>query len=212
VTDSFKRVLDACFAAGLLVVLSPLLAVLALLVRANLGSPVLFLQRRAGHGGRIFTLYKFRTMREAPRDASLDQRAASDAERTTEFGSFLRSSSLDELPELWNVLVGDMSLVGPRPLLPEYLDRYNETQARRHEVRPGITGWAQVNGRNAPTWEERFDMDVYYVDHRSLLFDARILLKTVSTVLSHEGTHAADGPTMKPFDPTPRADDDGKRR
>ena len=211
-TDSVKRVLDACAAVVLLVVLSPLLAVLAILVRVNLGSPVLFRQRRAGQGGSIFTLYKFRTMREASPRASLEQTAASDAERITRLGNFLRSSSLDELPELWNVLVGDMSMVGPRPLLPEYLERYNETQARRHEVRPGITGGAQVNGRNATTWEERFDLDVYYVDHRSLGFDARILRKTVSTVLSRKGADAVGGATMEPFDPAPASEDDGNRQ
>ena len=211
-TDSAKRVVDVCAASVLLVVLSPLLAVLALLVRIDLGSPIFFHQRRAGRGGRIFTLHKFRTMRDAPSDVSLDQRAASDSERTSRLGGFLRSYSLDELPELWNVLVGDMSLVGPRPLLPEYLDRYNEMQARRHEVRPGITGWAQVNGRNTTSWEERFDLDVYYVDHRSLLFDARILLKSVSTVLSREGVSSADGTTMEPFEPVSDADNESTRQ
>lgn len=201
-----------CAASVLLVVLSPLLAVLALLIRIDLGSPIFFRQRRAGRGGRIFTLHKFRTMRDAASDVSLDQRAASDSERTSRLGGFLRSYSLDELPELWNVLVGDMSLVGPRPLLPEYLDRYNEMQARRHEVRPGITGWAQVNGRNTTSWEERFDLDIYYVDHRSLLFDARILLKSVSTVLSREGVSSAEGTTMEPFHPTSGADNESTRQ
>ncbi len=196
-----------CAAGVLLVVLSPALAILALLVRIDLGSPVFFRQRRAGQRGRIFTLYKFRTMREASPEVSVDQRAASDSERTSRLGRFLRSYSLDELPELWNVLIGDMSVVGPRPLLPEYLDRYNETQARRHEIRPGITGWAQVNGRNTTSWEERFDMDVYYVDHRSLLFDARILFKSVSTVLSREGVSSSEGGTMEPFHPTSDTDE-----
>jgi lipopolysaccharide/colanic/teichoic acid biosynthesis glycosyltransferase len=200
-TDITKRFVDIAVSGVLLVLLSPLLVLLAVLVRVKLGSPVLFSQPRAGLHGRIFTMKKFRSMLDAPAEATLEERVASDGERLTLFGQRLRSTSLDELPSLWNVLVGDMGLVGPRPLLPEYLDRYNETQARRHEVRPGVTGWAQVNGRNATTWEERFDMDVYYVDHRSLGFDARILWLTVATVLKREGVSAADGQAMPPFDP-----------
>ncbi len=157
------------------------------LVRIRLGSPVLFRQPRPGKDARLFTILKFRTMRDTGLPASAIDAVGSDAERLTPFGRFLRAASLDELPELWNVLVGDMSIVGPRPLLPEYLDRYNVTQARRHEVRPGITGWAQVNGRNATSWEERFEMDVYYVDNRSLGLDLRIAFMTVATVFRREG-------------------------
>lgn len=209
--DSARRVLDVLASGTLLVLLSPVLLVIAVLVRIDLGSPVLFRQQRAGRDGRIFRMYKFRSMRDAAPGASMEQRVASDQDRITSLGKFLRASSLDELPELWSVLIGDMSVVGPRPLLPEYLERYNETQARRHEVRPGITGWAQVNGRNATSWEERFDMDVYYVDHRSLSFDALILVRTVSTVLKREGLSAEGHATMEPFDPE-RAGDATERR
>jgi len=199
VYDLLKRVVDFVVSAVALVLLSPVLAVVALLVRAKLGSPVIFRQQRPGKGGRIFTVYKFRTMRDATPGVTGADAVASDSERVTPFGKLLRSTSLDELPELVNVLRGDMSVVGPRPLLPEYLDRYNEEQARRHEVRPGITGWAQVNGRNAVSWNERFKMDVWYVDHRSFALDARILFKTVSAVVSREGVSAAGVETMQPF-------------
>lgn len=175
-----KRAFDVCVAALGLVLLSPVLAVIALLVRRTLGSPVLFRQQRPGLGGRPFTLYKFRTMREAGPGVS-------EAERLTRLGRLLRSTSLDELPELWNVLRGDMSLVGPRPLLMQYLPLYTPEQARRHEVRPGITGWAQINGRNAISWEEKFRLDVWYVDHQSLWLDLRILARTFWRVLSREG-------------------------
>jgi len=185
----------------LLVLLSPILLVIALAVRVNLGSPVLFRQPRPGKGGAIFTISKFRTMRHAGDASTAVTNVATDADRLAPFGRFLRSTSLDELPEIWNVLVGDMSLVGPRPLLPEYLPRYNEEQARRHEVRPGITGWAQVNGRNATTWKERFAMDVYYVDNRSLALDLRILAMTVGTVLTRKGVTAPGSASMEPFDP-----------
>ena len=201
VFDALKRVLDLAVAAVLLVVLSPVLAVVALLVRAKVGAPVIFRQPRPGKDGRIFTIYKFRTMRPASPGAVGGEAVASDAERMTPFGRTLRSTSVDELPELVNVLRGDMSIVGPRPLLPEYLDRYNEEQARRHEVRPGITGWAQVNGRNALSWEERFALDVYYVDHRSFAFDARILARTLSAVFLRKGISAKGAETMPPFDP-----------
>jgi sugar transferase EpsL len=200
VYDAVKRLGDVVVSALLLVLLSPVLAVVAVLVRAKMGSPVLFRQRRPGRDGRPFTVLKFRTMLAAPEGSSVEA-VTSDALRITPLGRFLRSTSLDELPELWNVLVGDMSLVGPRPLLSEYLGRYNETQARRHEVRPGITGWAQVNGRNATSWEERFDMDVYYVDHRSLGLDLRIVWMTIATVLRREGISAEGSATMEPFDP-----------
>jgi lipopolysaccharide/colanic/teichoic acid biosynthesis glycosyltransferase len=179
-----KRLVDAAVAAGALVVLSPLLLAVAVLVRVRLGEPVLFRQRRPGLHGRPFVMVKFRTMREA-RDAR--GAALPDAERLTPLGRFLRASSLDELPELWNVLRGDMSLVGPRPLLMEYLPLYTPEQARRHEVRPGITGWAQVNGRNAISWEEKFALDVWYVDNRSLALDARILVATLARVFRREG-------------------------
>ena len=199
VYDTVKRGLDLVVAALLLVVLSPILAVVALLVWAKLGSPVIFRQKRPGKGGRIFTVYKFRTMRDAAPGASGVEAVATDAERLTSFGRTLRSTSLDELPELANVLRGEMSFVGPRPLLPEYLDRYNSEQARRHEVRPGITGWAQVNGRNAVSWDERFKMDVWYVDHRSFALDARILFMTLRAVLSREGVSGPGVETMEPF-------------
>ncbi|MFD1731408.1 sugar transferase [Deinococcus malanensis] len=181
--------------SGLLVLSVPLL-VLALLVRWKLGSPVLFKQVRPGLGGQPFTMYKFRTM-TAERDA--DGNLLPDSARLTPFGRLLRSTSLDELPELLNVLRGDMSLVGPRPLLMEYLPLYNAQQARRHEVRPGITGWAQVNGRNALSWKEKFEHDVWYVDHVSLLLDVRIILMSLYKVFRREGISAAGEATMPKF-------------
>jgi lipopolysaccharide/colanic/teichoic acid biosynthesis glycosyltransferase len=199
--DLIKRVLDVVASALGLVVLSPVLLVSALLVRVKLGSPVIFCQSRPGKDGVPFGLRKFRSMLNTPATGDLAAVQASDAARLTPFGRTLRSTSLDELPELFNVLVGDMSLVGPRPLLPEYLSRYNPTQARRHEVRPGITGWAQVNGRNATSWEDRFAMDVWYVDNRSLALDLRILWMTIAAVFDRSGisaegddatTHTAD--------------------
>ena len=197
--DMFKRGLDATVSAVALVGLSPVFLGLALLVRARLGSPVIFRQPRPGKGGRIFTVYKFRTMRDPTPGTGAVDAVASDSERITSFGRMLRSTSLDELPELVNVLKGDMSIVGPRPLLPEYLDRYNSDQARRHEVRPGITGWAQVNGRNAVSWDERFKMDVWYVDHRSVAVDARILFRTLAAVVSRKGVSAPGVETSQPF-------------
>ena len=178
-----KRTLDLVVAAIGLLVLSPLFLVVGLLVLVTLGRPVVFRQRRPGLDGKPFTLYKFRSMRAAAERGE----PRSDAERLTWVGGFLRRTSLDELPELWNVLRGDMSLVGPRPLLMEYLPLYTPEQARRHEVLPGITGWAQVNGRNAISWEEKFRLDVWYVDHRSLWLDLRILALTLARVLSGEG-------------------------
>lgn len=195
--DVLKRALDVVAAAGLLLLLAPVLLVVGLAVRLALGPPVLFQQRRPGLGGAPFTLYKFRSMRRAP--ATDVDAVASDAERLTPLGIFLRRSSLDELPELWNVLRGEMSIVGPRPLLVAYLGRYNEEQARRHEVRPGITGWAQVNGRNALDWESRFAMDVWYVDNRSLALDLKILARTVAAVLSRHGVAAEGEATVAPF-------------
>jgi len=199
VYDAVKRVADVVVAALLLVVLSPVILVVAVLVRATLGSPVIFRQLRPGKDGRIFALYKFRTMRDATPGTTGVEAVASDPERLTPLGRALRAPSLDELPQLLNVLRGDMSIVGPRPLLPEYLDRYNEEQARRHEVRPGITGWAQANGRNAVSWDDRFKMDVWYVDHRSLTLDTRIVFKTISTIASSRGVSAPDFETMRPF-------------
>ncbi|PKQ20586.1 MAG: hypothetical protein CVT66_04480 [Actinobacteria bacterium HGW-Actinobacteria-6] len=194
-----KRLLDVVSAAVLLVVLSPLLLVVAVAIALSMGTPVIFRQARPGLGGRVFTMYKFRTMRSAPMGATLEQLQRTDADRTTQVGRFLRSTSMDELPELVNVLLGQMSVVGPRPLLPEYLEKYNQEQARRHDVRPGITGWAQVNGRNAISWDERLKMDVWYVDNRSLILDARILLLTISTVLGGRGTDSPSGDTPEPF-------------
>ena len=189
-----KRAFDIVVAAALLVVLAPLMAMIALAVRIGLGQPVIFVQERPGKGGRVFRLYKFRTMRDA---RGPDGTPLPDAERLTGLGRFLRASSLDELPELWNVLRGDMSLVGPRPLLVEYLDRYSPRQARRHEVRPGITGLAQVSGRNALGWDERLELDVRYVDERTFWLDLRILLLTLGTVVRREGI-ASDGHATMP--------------
>lgn len=191
-----KRTFDLVCAAILLIVLGLPMALIAVLVRVQMGSPVLFRQLRPGSGGELFEMVKFRTMRDA---LDKDGRPLPDAERLTEFGRFLRASSLDELPELWNVLKGDMSLVGPRPLLPEYLPLYSHEQARRHEVRPGMTGWAQVNGRNALSWSAKFALDVWYVDNRSFALDLKILWLTASKVLSRDGISAAGEATMPPF-------------
>jgi sugar transferase EpsL len=191
-----KRAFDIAVSATLLIALSPVFAALAGLVAVNLGRPVLFRQPRPGLGGKIFEIVKFRSM--------LDRRDATgalldDGQRLTPFGRWLRGTSLDELPELWNVLVGDMSLVGPRPLMVEYLTEYDAVQARRHDVRPGITGWAQVNGRNALTWDEKFALDIWYVDHHSLGLDLLILGRTAVTVLRREGIAHDDHETMPPF-------------
>jgi len=191
-----KRLFDIAVAATALIVLSPVLLLLALLVWFLLGRPVMFCQVRPGRHGQLFRMIKYRTMREAIDD---DGTPLSDAERLTRFGRFLRASSLDELPELWNVLKGDMSLVGPRPLLVEYLPLYSDEQARRHDVRPGITGWAQVNGRNAISWEEKFALDVWYVDNRSFWLDLRILALTFAKVLRRSGVSAAGEATMPRF-------------
>ena len=199
--DGVKRVLDIAVASTLLVLLSPVLLVTAMLVRFKLGSPVLFRQRRPGKAGKEFTLYKFRTMAPASDAVGDAEAVASDSERLSQFGRTLRATSLDELPELWNVVLGQMSLVGPRPLLVEYMERYDSVQARRHEVRPGITGWAQVNGRNAVDWGERFAMDVWYVDNRSFGLDVRILLMTVGVVARPSGVSAEGSATTQPFDP-----------
>ena len=191
-----KRPQDFLCALIATIVLSPVLIIVAILVRVKLGSPVLFTQDRPGKDGKIFKLYKFRTMLP-PKDGVIDP--AKDAERLTPFGKRLRSSSLDELPELFNMLKGDMAVVGPRPLLVQYMGRYNEHQARRHEVRPGFTGLAQVHGRNAISWEEKFDWDVKYVDHITFLGDWKIIFETVKTVLKREGINNAESATMTEF-------------
>ena len=191
-----KRLIDVVGAALGLLLASPIMAVVALLVRRRLGRPVLFVQTRPGRHGQPFNLLKFRTMTDEC-DAGGDPLPTE--QRLTPFGRRLRSTSLDELPELVNVLRGDMSLVGPRPLRMEYLPRYSAHQARRHEVRPGLTGLAQVSGRNDLSWEERFDLDVWYVDHRSLRLDLKILLRTCWVAMSARGVHAEDGATVEPF-------------
>lgn len=192
----FKRPQDCICALLALIVLSPVLLIVAILVRVKLGSPVIFKQERPGKDGKIFTLYKFRSMTsETDENGDL----LPDEMRLTPFGKKLRSSSLDELPELFNVLKGDMAVVGPRPLLVKYLDRYNAHQARRHEVRPGFTGLAQIHGRNSISWEEKFDWDVKYVDHITIADDAKIILDTIKTVLKREGINAVGEATMGEF-------------
>lgn len=191
-----KRLLDLALAVSALGVLAPVVLVVAVLVRTRLGSPVLFTQVRPGKNGRPFRMVKFRTMTDA-RDAS--GQLLPDDVRLTRFGRFLRSTSLDELPELWNVIRGQMSLVGPRPLLMQYLPLYSDEQQRRHEVLPGLTGWAQVNGRNRTTWDERFAQDVWYVDHVSLRIDLRILLMTIMKVVRRDGVSAEGHATMPYF-------------
>lgn len=191
-----KRIFDLLLAGVALVLLSLPLLILIWLVRSRLGSPVFFRQTRPGLHGDPFVMVKFRTMTDA---RGADGQLLPDADRLTAFGRFLRGTSLDELPELWNVLKGEMSLVGPRPLLMEYLPLYSPEQARRHEVRPGVTGWAQVNGRNALSWDEKFALDVWYVDNRSLWLDIRILWLTVRKVIVREGISAAGDATMPKF-------------
>jgi sugar transferase EpsL len=193
----FKRGLDLTLTIAALVLLAPIMIVVAVLVRLRLGAPVLFRQQRPGLAGRPFTMYKFRTMTDASDSAG---RPLPDAERLTPFGRFLRSTSLDELPELINVLRGEMSLVGPRPLLTAYLERYSPEQMRRHEVRPGITGWAQINGRNAIAWEEKFALDVWYVDHLSLRLDLWIMVLTVWKTVRRDGISPRGHATMPEFD------------
>ena len=191
-----KRILDLGLAIPAVVVLSPVIALVALCVWIGLGNPVIFGQKRPGFHAKIFTIYKFRTMRDL-RDA--DGKLLPDGERLTGLGKFLRSASLDELPELFNVLHGEMSLVGPRPLLISYLDRYSAEQSRRHDVLPGITGWAQVNGRNALSWEDKFKLDVWYVDHWSLGLDIKILFMTISKVFRREAINAPGQATSAEF-------------
>ena len=191
-----KRPQDFLCALAAIIVLSPVMLVTAILVRTKLGSPSIFKQERPGLNGKIFTLYKFRTMTDKKDE---NGELLPDEIRLTNFGKKLRSTSLDELPELFNILNGDMAVVGPRPLLVRYLPRYNAHQARRHEVRPGFTGYAQVNGRNSITWEDKFDKDVYYVDHVTFLGDWKIIFQTVSTVLKREGISSDTSATMEEF-------------
>lgn len=191
-----KRLLDIVVSFFALLLFSPIIALVAWKIRKNLGSPVLFRQTRPGLNGRPFEMVKFRTMKDA---TDMHGNILPDVDRMTSFGNKLRSSSLDELPELWNVLKGDMSLVGPRPLLMQYLPLYNNEQARRHEVRPGVTGWAQINGRNAISWEDKFKLDMWYVDNRSFWLDVKILLLTVKKVLMEDGISAEGHVTIEPF-------------
>lgn len=192
----FKQFIDIFVSAIALIILSPVIAFVAWKISKKLGSPVLFRQVRPGLNGKPFTMVKFRTMRDA---IDKNGNPLPDSERMTPFGNFLRSTSLDELPELWNVLKGDMSLVGPRPLLMEYLPLYSKEQARRHEVRPGVTGWAQINGRNAISWEEKFKLDVWYVDNQSFWLDIKILFLTVKKVFIRDGISAEGEATMSKF-------------
>ncbi len=191
-----KRILDLTLTIPGILILSPLLLLISILVGVNFGTPIIFRQKRPGYQGKPFWIYKFRTMTYAH---DTHDNLLPDSQRITRLGQFLRSSSLDELPELYNVLRGEMSWVGPRPLLMQYLERYSPEQARRHEVLPGITGWAQINGRNALTWEEKFKLDVWYVDHWSFLLDIRILLLTIVKVLRREGINQPDQATAEEF-------------
>ena len=199
-----KRPQDFVLALIATVILSPVLLVTAVLVRAKLGSPVLFRQERPGRNAKVFRLYKFRTMTDAK---DKDGNLLPDEVRLTAFGKKLRSTSIDELPELFNILKGDMSIVGPRPLLVRYLPRYNAHQARRHEVRPGFTGLAQVNGRNAISWEQKFDYDVQYVDNITFTGDWKIIFRTVSVVIHHDGIQPATSATMEEFMVSPEKED-----
>lgn len=191
-----KRLFDFSASFFGLILLSPIIALVAWKIRKNLGSPVLFRQTRPGLNGKPFEMVKFRTMKDA---VDAQGNPLPDSERMTPFGDKLRNSSLDELPELWNVLKGEMSLVGPRPLLMQYLPLYSKDQARRHEVRPGVTGWAQINGRNAISWEDKFKLDVWYVDNRNLWLDIKILFLTVKKVFVKEGISADGHVTIEPF-------------
>ena len=191
-----KRFFDLLVSLLLMILLSPLMLVIAILVRVKLGRPVLFSQARPGLHGKLFNIYKFRTMRDL---YGPDGQLLPDGERLTSFGRFLRASSLDELPELFNVIKGEMSLVGPRPLLPAYLERYTPEQARRHDVLPGITGWAQINGRNALSWEDKFKLDLWYVDHHSLWLDLKILVITLWKAIKREGISTPGNATAPEF-------------
>ena len=192
----FKRFFDFILSLIAIIMLSPVYLIVIVLVRIKLGSPVFFTQKRPGKDEKIFKMYKFRTMTtEVDENGNL----LPDDKRLTKFGKLLRSTSLDELPELFNILKGDMSIVGPRPLLVRYLPLYNEYQKHRHDARPGFTGWAQCNGRNSISWEEKFDLDVYYVNHITFLLDVKIILKTVKTVLCREGISSEASATMEEF-------------
>ncbi len=191
-----KRPQDFCLSLMAIIVLSPVMGITALLVRTKLGSPILFIQDRPGLNGKIFKMYKFRSMTNAK---DKNGKLMPDEIRLTSFGKKLRATSLDELPELFNIIKGDMAIVGPRPLLVRYLQRYNEHQARRHEVRPGFTGYAQVHGRNAINWVEKFNRDVYYVEHVSFLGDWKIIFQTIKTVLKREGISSETAATMEEF-------------
>lgn len=195
-----KRLFDFVSAFLALIVFSLLLAVIAVLVKVKLGAPVIFKQERPGLNNKVFTLYKFRTMTD---ERDENGKLLPDEVRLTKFGQFLRNTSIDELPELINILKGDMSVIGPRPLLVQYIPLYNEHQARRAEVKPGLSGWAQVNGRNSVTWEDKFDMDVYYVDNYSLALDIKILFMTVKNVIKREGISSDTSVTMEAFTGTP---------
>ena len=203
-----KRILDILISLTAISILSPVLIILALLVRVKLGSPVLFRQKRPGYHGRIFGLMKFRTMTDA-KDAKGE--LLPDEARLTDFGKKLRSTSLDELPEFFNILKGDMSFVGPRPLLVQYLPLYNEEQAHRHDVLPGLTGWAQVNGRNAISWEKKFEYDVWYTRNVSFLLDLKIVLMTVGKVLKRDGISSENHATMEFFTGTPEGEQDTEK-
>jgi lipopolysaccharide/colanic/teichoic acid biosynthesis glycosyltransferase len=191
-----KRLFDICFSLAAMIFLSPLLLSVMVIIRIKLGSPVFFRQQRPGYRGQPFEMIKFRTMADI-RDN--EGNLLSDGERLTNYGRFLRSTSIDELPELWNVLKGDMSLVGPRPLLMEYLPLYTPEQRRRHDVHPGVTGWAQINGRNAISWDEKFAFDIWYVDNHSFFLDLKILLMTAKNVLIRRGVNAVGSSTMPRF-------------
>lgn len=196
-SSALKRAFDIAVSASALIILAPVLSAVGLMVRLRMGPPALFRQVRPGLNGRPFELVKFRTMQDAIGD---DGSPMPDVERLTQFGRWLRATSLDELPELWNVLRGEMSLVGPRPLLMDYLPLYSPEQSRRHEVRPGITGWAQVNGRNAISWERKFELDVWYVDRHSLWLDLKIILITLGRILKREGISAPGSATADRFE------------
>ncbi|MED4407081.1 sugar transferase [Heyndrickxia coagulans] len=191
--------MDFIFSFIAIIILSPVFLIVCILVRIKLGSPVLFKQNRPGLNGKIFTMYKFRTMTD---ERNENGELLPDSVRLTEFGKLLRSTSLDELPELFNILKGDMSIIGPRPLLVQYLPLYNEHQKRRHEVRPGLSGWAQVNGRNAISWEDKFDLDVKYVDNISFILDLKIIMLTIKKVFAREGISSDSAVTMEPFNGT----------
>lgn len=195
-TQYIKRGLDIFFSLSLLLILLPILLILMGLVKTKLGSPVVFKQQRPGKGEQLFMMYKFRTMTDK---RNLQGELLPDSDRLTKFGSFLRSTSLDELPELWNILMGEMSFVGPRPLLPIYLERYTEEQRKRHQVRPGLTGWAQVNGRNAIRWEEKFAKDLEYVQNVSFVLDSRIIFRTLKQVVQRKDISGSDHVTSEEF-------------